>query len=168
MMLYLHSIYCYGIIFQIIFFRKTAIYAEPIYFPFFNPLTRPFLNRLGRHFPGILERGPFPLPKKAMGSSFPLPESRRSGRSPKLAAFQALGNCLYKLNQNQAALDAFDKSLAIHPDNPTVKAFAEALRNQPRSPAAPSLPGPGSAPAAPGLPAAMDSPSSARQEAQSK
>ncbi len=45
-------------------------------------------------------------------------------------AYVALGNCLFKQNQLSDALDAFDKSLALHPDNPGVKTFSDALRKK--------------------------------------
>ncbi len=45
-------------------------------------------------------------------------------------AYQVLGNCLYHQDKLQAALTAFDQSLAIHPDNPKLKSFAESLRSK--------------------------------------
>ena len=43
-------------------------------------------------------------------------------------AYQVLGTVYYKTNDHQAALTAFDKSLAIHSDNPSLKSFADQIR----------------------------------------
>lgn len=55
-------------------------------------------------------------------------------------AYQSLGNCRYQLKQLPEALVAFNKSLALHPDNPQLKSFADNLRAQVGSAAAPGLP----------------------------
>jgi hypothetical protein len=55
-------------------------------------------------------------------------------------AFQTLGNCLQKQNKSQEALEAYDQSLALHPNNPALKSFADELRKQPIAVAAPPLP----------------------------
>jgi hypothetical protein len=61
---------------------------------------------------------------------------------------QARGFCLYRQGKKQEALDACEKSLAIHKDNPSLKQFAETLKAElatspvlvplPPSPAAPA------------------------------
>lgn len=45
-------------------------------------------------------------------------------------AYQALGNALYMSGDKKDALDAFDKSLDINPNNPQLKAFADNLAAQ--------------------------------------
>src|SRR5437773_1060206 len=45
-------------------------------------------------------------------------------------AHQSLGNCFYQLRRPGEALTAFEKSLALHPDNPSVRTFAESLRRE--------------------------------------
>lgn len=43
-------------------------------------------------------------------------------------AYQVLGQCKYQLGDNLGALAAFDQCLRIHPDNPTLRNFADKLR----------------------------------------
>jgi hypothetical protein len=43
-------------------------------------------------------------------------------------AYQVLGNTYYQTGDNADALEAFDKSLQSHPDNPSLKTFADSLR----------------------------------------
>ncbi|MEK7475134.1 MAG: PorV/PorQ family protein [Candidatus Coatesbacteria bacterium] len=42
-------------------------------------------------------------------------------------AWQLLGNCRFSLNDRAGALAAYGKSLALHPDNPSLKAFVDQL-----------------------------------------
>ncbi len=42
--------------------------------------------------------------------------------------YQGLGSCFYQLHQLPEASQAFDESLALHPDNPSIKSFADSLR----------------------------------------
>jgi tetratricopeptide (TPR) repeat protein len=44
------------------------------------------------------------------------------------AAYQGLGNCYYRLANVPEALKAFDRSLALNPNNPKLAAFARGLR----------------------------------------
>jgi tetratricopeptide (TPR) repeat protein len=43
-------------------------------------------------------------------------------------AYQVLGQCKYQLGDKAGALSAFDQSLQIHPDNPTLRDFADKIR----------------------------------------
>ena len=43
-------------------------------------------------------------------------------------AWQLLGNSRYARGDKRGALEAYDRSLALHPDNPGIRAFAESLR----------------------------------------
>jgi len=45
-------------------------------------------------------------------------------------AWQLLGNCRFSLNDRPGAVEAYEKSLALHPDNPTLKAFVDQLKVQ--------------------------------------
>jgi hypothetical protein len=50
---------------------------------------------------------------------------------PKSAqAFQGLGNCYYKLGNQPEALKAYDQSLALNPNNKSLKDFASSLREK--------------------------------------
>jgi hypothetical protein len=42
-------------------------------------------------------------------------------------AWQLLGNCRFSLNDRAGALEAYGRSLALHPDNPSLKAFVDQL-----------------------------------------
>jgi len=43
-------------------------------------------------------------------------------------AYMGLGNAYHNLGRDPEALKAYDKSLELHPDNPTLKAYVEKLR----------------------------------------
>ncbi|MEK7474837.1 MAG: hypothetical protein AAB152_04290 [Candidatus Coatesbacteria bacterium] len=43
-------------------------------------------------------------------------------------AWQLLGNCRYARADKRGALEAYDKSLALHPDNPGIRTFADSMR----------------------------------------
>ncbi len=51
-------------------------------------------------------------------------------------AYQALGQCEYQLGNRPGALAAFEKSLKIHPDNPSLQNFTDKIR-QTMAPAEP-------------------------------
>ncbi len=63
--------------------------------------------------------------------------------------YQGLGSCFYQLHQLPEASQAFDESLALHPDNPSIRSFADSLRARlgntiPATPTAVSTPAIGS------------------------
>lgn len=58
-------------------------------------------------------------------------------------AYQGLGSSLCQLQQYQAALQAYDQCLAVHPDNPALKTYVDTLRAR-LGPAAPAAAAPAS------------------------
>jgi len=61
-------------------------------------------------------------------------------------AYMGLGNAYHNLGRDTEALKAYDKSLSLHPDNPTLKAYVEKIQGtQSAAPSstAPSSSGPG-------------------------
>lgn len=45
-------------------------------------------------------------------------------------SFESLGNAYMKMNENSKALDAYEASLRIHPNNPTLETLADSLKGQ--------------------------------------